>query len=60
MDRGAWQATAHGVEKNQTQLSPQAQNHVVYSKGKMPENVISCDIRKFLEDNSFIEAVIFV
>ena len=41
-------------------LSPQAQNHVVYSKGKMPENVISCDIRKFLEDNSLIEAVIFV
>lgn len=26
----------------------------------MPENVISCDIRNFLEDNSLTEAVVFV
>jgi len=60
MDTGTWRAIAHGVKKSQRQLSPHAQNHVVYSKGKMPENVISCDIRNFLEDNSLIEAVVFV
>ena len=26
MDRGAWQATVHGVAKNQTQLSVEAQH----------------------------------
>ena len=39
MGRGAWRATAHGVEKSQTQLSSRAQNHELHSKGKMPENV---------------------
>lgn len=43
----------HKVKKNHPY-------QVVYSKGKMPENVISCDIRNFLEDNSLTEAVVFV
>ena len=30
MDRGAWQATVHGVAKSQTQLSDQAQQSTKY------------------------------
>lgn len=31
-----------------------------YSKGNTPESKISCDIRNFPEDNSWIEAVVFI
>ena len=30
MDRGAWQATVHGVTKDRTQLSDQAQHSIRY------------------------------
>ena len=30
MDRGAWKATVHGVEKNQTQLSDCHFHHVLF------------------------------
>jgi len=44
MDRGAWQATVHGVTKNQTQLSDQQQQQhslvyccIIYLGSSFPE-----------------------
>ena len=35
MDRGAWQATVHGVEKSQTGLSNLARMHKLMSSAKL-------------------------
>ena len=40
MDRGAWQATVHGVTKSQTRLK-QPSTHIFYSKHKISTHIFT-------------------
>ena len=52
MDRGAWQATVHGVSKSRTRLSNWAQHNT-------PHRLFLKDVRKLNEDKTDVFSVTF-
>ena len=57
MDRGAWQATVHGVAKSQTQLSDQHFHYDNY--GKLILRVVLCNFERQLSQLPLIPGALY-